>query len=130
MTRNTIPRDVLAAVDLRDGHFCVWCGRWREAIEHHHRRIKGMAGDASSHTECPCNIVSLCPWWVTPACHTLAHTRRRAEGEPRGLVIPRATPFPGLLPVSWCNPEDGTSRERWPTCEGVWVDEEPFGEAA
>ena len=127
--KNTIPDDVLKQVDVRDGHYCVHCGRRREVIEHHHRRIKGMGGSTAAHTECACNIVSVCPWWTESACHPWAH-RNRDEAEAEGLVISRSTEFPFLVPVFVHGRDDAGSEKAWPTCGGRWVRHIPEGSAA
>ncbi len=119
VTVSTIPPGVLAAVDARDGHFCVHCGRWREVIEHHHRRIKGMGGSIAPHTECPCCIVSLCPWWSDSACHPWAH-RNREEAEAEGLVISRSVTKPWTESVLVRTADGGLLR--FPACDGTWQD--------
>lgn len=126
---NTIPDAVLKLVDDRDGHFCVRCGRYREVIEHHHRRIKGYGGDTREHAECPCCIVSLCPWWSESACHPWAHANR-VEAEAEGLIIPRAAEFPFLYSVLVHSQFDGSGHMAWPTCEGRWDANEPEGTIA
>lgn len=128
VARSTIPADVLALVDARDGHFCVRCGRYRDVIEHHHRRVKGTGGDTRPHTECACCIVSLCPWWTDSACHPWVH-RSRAEAEAEGLIIPRAAGFPFLYPVLVHGQYDAGGAMAWPTCAGAWSADEPDGAA-
>ncbi len=124
---STIPPDVLALVDLRDEHYCVLCGRYQEAIEHHHRRIKGSGGDTRPHAECACNILSLCPWWTDSRCHPRAHLERRRVGEPEGLVIPRSASSPWLYSVAVHGREDAGGVRAWPTCTGAWSTDEPEG---
>ena len=125
-TPSTIPPDVLDLVDARDGHMCVRCGRVRKVIEHHHRRIKGMGGSVADHTECPCCIVSVCPWWTESACHPWAHANR-PEAEAEGLIIPRAAEFPWLYSVMVHSQHDGSGAKAWPTCRGAWTTDEPEG---
>lgn len=123
---STIPPDVLALVDARDGHHCVRCGRHREVIEHHHRRIKGIGGDTRPHTECACCIISACPWWETPACHPLIHANR-AESEAEGLIILRSAEFPWLYSVLVHSRYDAGEQKAWPTCDGRWDTGGPEG---
>ena len=129
VTASTIPPDVLKLVDARDEHTCIRCGREREVIEHHHRRIKGSGGDTRAHTECACCILSLCPWWAEPACHAWAH-RNRVEAEAEGLIIPRSAEFPFLYPVLVHERYDAGGQLAWPTCDGRWDTSEPEGSVA
>lgn len=118
--RDTIPPDVRRLVAARDMGLCVHCAQ--PAEHQHHRRVKGMGGDTRAHTDCPCNLVSLCS-----ADHELAH-RDRALALAEGLIIPRATPLPRLLPVLVHGVGSGT--RAWPTCTGEWIDFEPDGGSA
>jgi hypothetical protein len=90
---DTIPPRVRRLVAARDGGWCARCGTVRE-LHQHHRRIKGSGGDPRPHTDCACNIITLCT-----GCHEWAHRgdRRRAEAE--GLIVPRAETAPGRVSV-------------------------------
>lgn len=115
--RDTIPAKVRALVRARDYGLCVHCSQ--PADHQHHRRIKGMGGSSDAHANCPCVIVSLCG-----PCHEFVH-RNRLEAEAEGLIIPRATPRPWLLPVLVHGPGSGSTA--WPSCDGRWLRFEPDG---
>lgn len=115
--KDTIPPGVRSRVAARDYGLCVHCSQ--PASHQHHRRIKGMGGDTRPHTNCPCNLVSLC---AGLGCHEWAHANRR-EAEAEGLIIPRAIPKPWLLPVMLHGPGGGITA--WPTCDGRWLTFEP-----
>jgi hypothetical protein len=120
-SRDTIPASVRRIVAARDLGMCVHCGR--VADHQHHRRIKGMGGSTDPHANCPCVLVSLCA-----PCHSWVHLEAsRAEALAEGLIIPRATPMPRLLPVLVHGFEDGGGQTAWPTCGGQWLSFEPSG---
>ena len=120
--KDTIPANVRRIVAARDMGLCVYTGRPAEHI--HHRRLRGMGGAAGDHTACPCNLVSL-----TFEAHEYAH-RNRLVALAEGLIVPAATPVPGLLPVLVHGLEDGSGLRVWPTCDGRWIDYEPDGDGA
>lgn len=120
--RDTIPAKVRTLVRARDENLCVHCGRPADDI--HHRRLKGIGGSSDAHANCPCLLVSLCR-----ACHDWAHANRR-EAEAEGLIIPRATPRPWLLPVLVHGYGDGGGQTAWPSCDAHWLPEEPEGDGA
>ena len=120
--RDTIPARVRRIVTARDMGLCVHCGM--PAVHIHHRRVKGAGGDLREHTDCPCALVSICL-----DGHERAH-RDRFYGLAEGLIVPRATPLPGLLPVLVHGLEDGSGVRAWPTCTGEWQTYEPDGDGA
>ena len=117
--RDTIPRKVRRLVAERDMSLCVYTGKPAEHI--HHRRLKQMGGSSDEHASCPCNLVSL-----TWTAHEFVH-RNRFIALAEGLIVPRATPLPGLLPVLVHGYEDGSRARAWPTCTGEWQTHEPDG---
>jgi hypothetical protein len=100
-----------AAIERDHGH-CIACGDDR-ALHVHHRRIKGMGGDARSHTDCLCNAVTLCH-----LCHLWAHAQRR-ESEAQGFVVPRGTKLPGSVAVM-VHGAGGGGSALFPGCDGQW----------
>ena len=120
--RDTIPRDVRRIVAKRDMGLCVYTGRPFEHI--HHRRLKGMGGTDDEHANCPCNLICL-----TMGAHEFAH-RNRFAALAEGLIVPRSTRLPGLLPVLVHGYEDGSGVRVWPSCDGRWLDYEPGGGGA
>ncbi len=120
--RDTIPREVRRLVANRDMGLCVYTGRPFEHI--HHRRLKGMGGTDDEHANCPCNLVCL-----TLDAHEFAH-RNRTAALAEGLIVPRSTRLPGLLPVLVHGYEDGSGARAWPSCDGRWLPYEPEGPGA
>ena len=120
--KDTIPASVRRIVTERDMGLCVHCGQ--PAVHIHHRRIKGLGGDTRAHSDCPCALVSVCL-----EGHELAH-HDRFLALAEGLIVPRATPLPGLLPVLVHGYEDGSGVRAWPTCDGEWLTYEPDGGSA
>jgi hypothetical protein len=120
--RNTIPPGVRRLVAARDMGLCVHCAK--PAVHQHHRRIKGIGGDARPHSDCPCVLVSLCA-----QCHEFVH-RNRVVALAEGLIVPRAALLPGLLPVLVHGYGDGSGARAWPSCTGEWLDFEPDGGSA
>lgn len=120
--RDTIPARVRRIVAERDMGLCVYTGKPAGHI--HHRRLKGMGGASSAHTDCPCNLVSL-----TLEAHEFAH-RNRPVALAEGLIVPANTAHPGILPVLVHGLEDGSGLRVWPTCDGRWTDFEPDGGSA
>lgn len=102
----------------RDDVQCARCAYVTYSAQIHHRRIKGMGGDPREHTDCPCNLIVLCP-----GCHEWAHVLDRPAAEAQGFIIPSVTTTPGLEPVL----RYGRDRAAWPTCDGRWVHEAPAG---
>jgi len=120
--KDTIPADIRRIVAERDMGLCVHCAK--PAVHIHHRRIKGHGGDTRPHTDCPCALVSVCR-----EHHDQAH-RERFFGLAEGLIVPRETPLPGLLPVLVHGFEDGSGVRAWPSCTGEWLTYEPDGDGA
>lgn len=90
--KDTIPPKVRRLVRQR-GEECARCwSTWD--LELHHRRIKGHGGDTRPHTECGCNIITLCA-----ACHRWVHREGLAEAKETGYVVPRSELFPGSVSV-------------------------------
>ena len=130
--RDTIPPKVRKAVHGRDQRRCLHCGGWFPdgGIHIHHRRLKQAGGDPRPHTDCACNLVSLC--WT---CHGWFHDTEagRAKAEAEGFIIPNVTPEPWRLSVLVHGEDDGSGIKAWPTCEGGrdgWVFTDPAGVAA
>jgi hypothetical protein len=122
--RDTIPAPVRRLVRLRDLNLCVHCGQ--RADHQHHRLLKGMGGSTGPHANCPCVLVSLCH-----LCHSWVHLdASRLEAMAEGLIIPRATPLPRLLPVLVHGFEDGAGQKAWPSCDGRWLGGGPDGVGA
>jgi len=117
--RDTIPRNVRRLVAKRDMGLCVHCAK--PAAHQHHRRIKGIGGDTRPHSDCPCVLVSLCT-----QCHEFVH-RNRFAALAEGLIVPRSTRLPGLLPVLVHGYGDGSGVRAWPSCGGQWLDFGPDG---
>jgi hypothetical protein len=113
--KDTIPPGVRRLVAGRDYGLCVHCSQ--PAEHQHHRRIKGMGGSTAPHADCCCVIISVCA-----PCHEWLHANRR-EAEAEGLIIPRATPKPWLLPVMLHGPGGGITAQ--PACDGRWLTFEP-----
>lgn len=113
---NTIPPKVCEQVDERDGRQCVKCGS-RRNLHRHHRRLKGSGGDTGPHTDCACNIVTLCD-----ACHYWAHVLDRKSAEGEGLILPRSTREPWRHGVM-VHSEADAGATKWPTCDGDYTDE-------
>jgi hypothetical protein len=114
---NTIPPQVCRQVGKRDGRRCVRCCSARN-LHRHHRRIKGHGGDSRPHTDCACNIITLCD-----ECHRWVHSARgRREAEKLGLILSRYERRPWSRPVT-VRGEDGTAAERWLACGGAYVNE-------
>lgn len=115
---NTIPAKVCAQVDKRDGKQCVRCGSPR-CPHRHHRRLKGHGGDTRPHTDCACNIVTLCE-----VCHYWAHVLDRPSAEAEGLILPRNERAPWRKGVM-VHSEADSGTTKWPTCDGDYADDEP-----
>jgi hypothetical protein len=113
------PPIVAAMIDKRDEGLCQRCGSGGR-LERHHRRAKGSGGSrARSHTQCPCNALTLC--W---RCHRWAH-EHPARAKDHGIIVPQSVAWPGQgavhryyasalddeLPADW----------QWATCSGQWV---------
>jgi hypothetical protein len=117
-SRDTIPWRVRRQVHARDGRRCLYCGS-PDGIQLHHRRLKQAGGDARPHTDCACNLVSLChlhhPHW--------AHVTHRRTAEAEGLIVSAAWPAPGLVPVLIHGDAGGFTA--WLTCSGDRVTEAP-----
>jgi hypothetical protein len=118
--KDTIPKKIRTIVNGRDYGLCVRCSGWAE--HQHHRRLKGMGGSVAPHANCACVLVSLCH-----RCHDWAHANRE-KAEAEGLIIPRATLQPYLLPVLVHGP--GSVSKALPTCDGRWLSYEPSGDGA
>ncbi len=124
---HAIPRKVCRQVDKRDTwngtRCCVKAGCGKPGLLHrHHRRIKGAGGDPRAHTDCACNIVTLCG-----EHHEWAHRNRR-EAEAEGLIISAEVTEPGLHPVMVGTENSGVTA--WPTCDGRWITEAPAARGA
>jgi len=122
-TRAAIPARVRAAVAARDNDLCVRCCSARD-LQQHHRRIKGHGGDRRPHTDCPCNIITLCSFG---GCHEWAHQAGRLRAVTEGLIVPSVTALPGLLPVTLYGVSRGAVA--WPSCDGTWETRCPDGAA-
>jgi hypothetical protein len=120
--RDTIPERVRKQVARRDDGQCVKCAR--PAGHQHHRRLKGIGGDPRPHTDCACNLVSLCH-----DCHEWAHKKGRARAEAEGLIIPNSELSPWLHSVM-VHDESGSGVTAWPCCDGHYTAIEPEGAAA
>jgi hypothetical protein len=116
------PEAIRQAALARDHGHCIACGDDR-SLHVHHRRIKGMGGDARAHTDCLCNAATVCA-----LCHRWAHAERR-EAEAQGFVVPRGTKLPGSVSVK-VHGAGGDGSALYPTCGGEWVTEAPSGVAA
>lgn len=91
--KDTIPAKVRKLVTYRDGGQCARCPSVT-GLHKHHRRLKGIGGDPRLHTECTCNIITLCF-----TCHEWAHKDGRAEAEADGYIVEGAQLFPGSVSV-------------------------------
>jgi len=121
--RPGVPARVRAAVAARDNDLCVRCCSTRD-LQQHHRRIKGHGGDRRPHTDCPCNIITLCSFG---GCHEWAHQAGRLRAVDEGLIVPSVTRLPGLLPVTLHGVSLGAVA--WPSCRGTWETQSPDGAA-
>ena len=114
---DTIPPKVRKLVHARDQRWCQHCGgHFSEGgIHQHHRRLKQMGGDPRPHTDCACNLLSLC--WT---CHDWLHNtpEGRVKAGAEGFIIPNAVKEPGLHSVLLHGELDGGGVEAWLTCEG------------
>ena len=114
---HSFPPAVLALLDARDP-WCIHCGSV-DALQHHHRRLKGIGGDRRDHTQCACNGVRLC--WL---CHSWAHSGNgQGEARAEGLIIPRATLEPFAADVLVHLRGDVGGQRKFPTCDGQWADD-------
>jgi hypothetical protein len=123
--RETFPPEVAALITARDP-WCVLCGSPR-GLHLHHRRIKGAGGDPRPCTDCTCNGVRIC-WRDHARIHDTDEGRVLAEAE--GLIIPRATVAPGSVSVLVHLAGDAGGLQKWPSCDGDWLDFAPGGLAA
>jgi hypothetical protein len=116
--RCTIPPRVRRQVDRRDStggaRLCIHCGSRRD-LHRHHRRIKGIGGDSRVHTDCACNIVTLCA-----ESHHWAHVLNRPQAVTEGLIIPASAAEPWLWPVMVRG-----GGMAWPACTGRYIYEAP-----
>jgi hypothetical protein len=121
--KDTIPPKVRGQVDTRDSHdgarLCVLCGFPGE-LHRHHRRLKGIGGDKRAHTDCACNIVTLCE-----GCHYWAHVIGRYSAEAEGFIVSGAELLPGSVSVLVHSEGDASGTQAWPTCDGEWSDKAP-----
>jgi 5-methylcytosine-specific restriction endonuclease McrA len=110
------PPVVQKLIDARDGGLCQRCGS-DGRMERHHRRAKGSGGSrARSHTQCPCNALSLC--W---RCHRWAH-EHPARARDLGIVVPQHVDRPGRVSVErYKSDREFAADEQWLTCSGQWV---------
>ena len=96
--RHAWGRTVLA-VRQRDGWACVRCGvRGGVQFSVHHRRPRGAGGSRDPHTDCPCNLLTLCM-----ADHGWVESRR-ADALAQGWLV-RQGQSPSMVPVAT---RDGT----------------------
>lgn len=98
----------------RDDMQCNRCGYVTLSAQIHHRRLKGLGGgsnDKRGHTDCPCNLILLCP-----RCHQTVHERGRKTAQAEGFIVSRYQPLPGEVAVL----RFGRVLQR-PTCEGGWA---------
>jgi hypothetical protein len=118
--RDTIPPKARALVNERDP-WCVRCGQ-PTGLHVHHRRLKGQGGDSRAHADDCCNLIRLCS-----DCHYAVHNddRRRAEAE--GYIVPAETLLPGSVSVLVATADGGL--EKYPSCDGRWLDEPLAGVA-
>lgn len=114
----TFPPAVAALIAARDP-WCVLCGSPR-GLHLHHRRIRGIGGDPRPHADCACNGVRICAR-DHARIHDTGEGRVLAEAE--GLIIPRVTALPGSLSVLVHLEDDRGGMEKWPSCDGRWLDE-------
>jgi hypothetical protein len=119
--RDTIPARVRKLVNARD----PWCqvSGSPDLLEIHHRRPKQMGGDPRPHADCPCNLIRL-----TRETHRWVHRNRR-EAEAMGLLLPAETVLPGSVSVMRGS-EDGGGAAMFASCDGQWLAECPWTEAA
>ncbi|HEV2450748.1 MAG TPA: HNH endonuclease signature motif containing protein [Streptosporangiaceae bacterium] len=115
--KDTIPPKVRKLVHARDDRYCQHCGGHFPdgGIHLHHRRLKQNGGDPRPHTDCPCNLISLC-WTCHDWLHNTAEGRAKAKRE--SFIIPNATPEPGLVSVLLHGDLDGEDVQAWLTCAG------------
>jgi hypothetical protein len=122
--KDTIPPEVRCQVDIRDSvdgvRCCVLCGLANVTLHRHHRRLKGIGGDRRRHTDCACNIITLCA-----GCHYWAHVIGRYDAEAEGFIVSGAEVFPGSVSVLVHSTGDLSGTEAWPTCSGKWSDKAP-----
>lgn len=127
--KDTIPDRVRKAAHRRDCRYCYVDGQWfpEGGIHLHHRRLKQNGGDPRPHTDCTCNLVSIC--WIH---HAWIHDtpKGRAFAEAEGLIIPNVTPWPGALAVRVHGEDEGSGHQAWLTCDGHRVDAAPDGPGA
>ena len=107
----------------RDNSQCQRCAYVTYSVQLHHMRIKGMGGDKREHTECSCNLITLCA-----LCHDYIHFVDRAGAEADGFIISRESVLPRLAGLAgvqrFSDPRLGAMRVvSWPTCDGRWVSE-------
>lgn len=118
--KDTIPKKVRDLVHGRDDHHCNRCGGYfPDGIHLHHRRIKGHGGDSRPHTDCACDLLSLCG-----LCHHAVHVTDRPAAEEEGFIVPRSTVLPGRITV--LVRETGSGLTLWPTCDGQWTRVPPW----
>ena len=106
------PRKTRLLVYERDGYQCAACAT-QHWLQVPHRRIKGMGGDKRDHTDCPCNLVTLCL-----GCHQDAHDDR-LWAEEQGYVVSRETPLPAEHGIMRHGGSGGVTS--WPDCQGGWA---------
>lgn len=113
------PPLVQKIIDKRDEGRCQRCGRAGLRLERHHRRAKSMGGStARSHTQCPCNALSLCR-----SCHAYVH-EHPADSRDQGWITRQGVTRPGHSRVMRSIGEDDWGNlldPQWATCDGRWV---------
>lgn len=110
------PPIVAKLIDARDEGLCQRCGR-ETRLERHHRRAKGSGGSKSrSHTQCPCNSLSLCR-----RCHAWTHANP-SMARLEGTIVRQAVNRPGAVGVlRYLLAGDWAADVFWATCDGRWV---------
>lgn len=117
-TSDPFPAAVRAQIDARD-KCCQRCAA-TQALEHHHRRLKGIGGSKHrTHAQHACNGILLCR-----KCHGWAHRGDRRTAEAQGFIVSQSVDEPGLVGVMRFAAAGGGATQ-WPACDGSWADTAP-----